>query len=1644
MSESPNIELRITANSRQAMSALSSLEKAMQRVKNAVGKGLGLNKACNQIEKLSSSVSKAAQAGTAENINKIAFALDRLSKFSSMKMPDLKGFANAMKYAQQFANQTAAKSVNDTANALMKFSSAINGLSTVKEQTGWTFVEDQTKYYKTFAGALRDGAENWKEYAIPADGWVSFPIDDTIKFSYEIQHLTGNIQELLAAGEQLKSLMAGNGPFRMLNSGIGGFLESGDALSKYVREVRKLPPAMEEWKRNAIPVSGRIVQEMGMGPIQTGPISDEESQLQSFSETAREAAQAVQPIKDAMESAAGATDPLRSGLRETTSEIVETASAASKAATGLKTFIAYLRKGGNAGKHARGGIGGLMKDFLRIAKYRALRTAIKEIIDGFKTGVDNVRAYSKAIGSDFAKDMNSAGAALDTMKNAIGASVAPVLQMLIPILKTVTNAVIEAVNWLNQLFTLLRGGGTWTRAKALSDPLDEMKKSAKGAGKEVKNLLADWDELNIIQSKGGSGSGASAVELDYADMFEEVSEFDERIKNIIKWVQDHMELVQSIAVGIAGALLTWRITDGLKLDVVKLIANIVKAIRLVAGLAIAFYGVKEFIKQFKDQWENGVNWDNVVRSILYASIAAVGLGIAFGKLGLGWGLLGFGIALAVNPIKELIETGDLSKSSMLQLAVAIGLVGASIAILTKGSVLSAIRLFAGLAIAAYGVAKMFKSIKDQWENGINWDNFKETIKGAGLAVLGLAVAFGKLGLGWGLIGIGVAIAITPIKELIETGDLSKKAMLQLAIAIGAVGAGIAFLAGKGILKSVKVFAALALITYGIAAAFKELKDQLENGVNYDNFINLFKNLKIAVLGLAILFGVKGLGVGLIVSGLTEMIAPVKDFVDQLNSGKSALEALRGISDEAFAQFETGFLELGIGVSLLTGSWIPAAIAAVVDIVLWAVRNWDGIVDAFKKAWEGIGRWFYNNVTMPVGNFFIDMVNSILDSINQMIGFINMLFGTTYAMNDLIPKLQPLEESAKEADQIINGSLSEPKGNKNITGTATEEQLQVYANAAKDAAEITDNAAKQQIEASEALHEALEGINLSKYDNYEQAIKDINKQLEENVSALNASKEAAEETIDNISDSSDVIQEIAESSAIPPVQQTVPLLLTYVPQDMGTDGTFELELELDANGDDTAKELCEQIYDEIYDAIKNYHPQIRGSLPAYSFFDNVIEPMIREIGKNNGLSEDTISKISANFYENWLDALLEDNWTGDSSELLSDLEARIHEAAETVKQTASEEAAKYRNITVIPMELIPKIEVDAQAAKEVSDNIYEALESFEPEGNKGAALKFWNGTLREMVNALISTNGITGNDAQDLQMRFYKKFMDSLFDDNYEGGFDSPLNILLEEIDDVKVKNIYEEIYDHLANYEPDSGISTNDFWDGVLYPLVKSATDTKGITGDAADEIADMFYDAWIQSLFDKDYDGGFAGALSVLKEMLKSPEDWSITPPNTEPLMTGLKTDAQEMDRIGDEMLTAANKVLGAYSLVSSIGMYSFGGGTMRKRFGEDLFKPNNYTFAEGGFPTTGSMFIARESGPELVGRIGNRTAVANNDQIVSGVANGVAAGQAEQNALLRQQNDYLRRILAKESTVKVEPTAEWGRFNQRSEELRARSAGA
>lgn len=74
---------------------------------------------------------------------------------------------------------------------------------------------------------------------------------------------------------------------------------------------------------------------------------------------------------------------------------------------------------------------------------------------------------------------------------------------------------------------------------------------------------------------------------------------------------------------------------------------------------------------------------------------------------------------------------------------------------------------------------------------------------------------------------------------------------------------------------------------------------------------------------------------------------------------------------------------------------------------------------------------------------------------------------------------------------------------------------------------------------------------------------------------------------------------------------------------------------------------------------------------------------------------------------------------------------------------------------------------------------------------------------------------------------------------------------------------------------------------------------------------------------------------------------------------------------------------------VLTGIGLVKSEGGSVWQSGGG--FSGSKGKFAEGGFPVEGQLFIAREAGPEMVGTIGGRTAVANNDQIVEGIRQGV-----------------------------------------------------
>ena len=141
--------------------------------------------------------------------------------------------------------------------------------------------------------------------------------------------------------------------------------------------------------------------------------------------------------------------------------------------------------------------------------------------------------------------------------------------------------------------------------------------------------------------------------------------------------------------------------------------------------------------------------------------------------------------------------------------------------------------------------------------------------------------------------------------------------------------------------------------------------------------------------------------------------------------------------------------------------------------------------------------------------------------------------------------------------------------------------------------------------------------------------------------------------------------------------------------------------------------------------------------------------------------------------------------------------------------------------------------------------------------------------------------------------------------------------------------------------------------------------------------------------------------------------------------------------DRLTKEM--SANPVI-TYSYVNAPAgtstMTSAANGGKSSGNGRNM---NFAQFASGGFPTQGQLFIANEQGAEMVGSIGNRTAVANNDQIVEGIKGGVESANAAQNELLRQQNNLLRQLIDKELTIR--PSAALGQVVAKSNALYGRT---
>lgn len=375
-----------------------------------------------------------------------------------------------------------------------------------------------------------------------------------------------------------------------------------------------------------------------------------------------------------------------------------------------------------------------------LLKYQLIFSVFSALSNALKEGVNNLYEWSKATGGVFAKSMDQARSKMTLLKNSVATALSPAITALIPVFTAVANAVVYCSNAIAQLISAFRGLGTWTKAtEAASDYAD----AVSGAGSAQKQLLASFDELNIISSKGGGGGGGSALGWDGAFEEAELSPF-------FKWVRDHMDFIKAAAIGIGAAILAWKVTSSF----MGATSQLGDKFNTVLGVALSIGGAATNITAVGDAAENGVNWDNITSMVLGATESVLGLGLAFGSKGAGIGSLLYGVELVIAAFSDIVRQGKVTYENFVTLESGIALVGVALGLFTgdwKLAIVAGIGLLVTWLIdnwdtvkekikAAWETVKEWWStnistpIKDKWANVMNW--FVTRWNGAGEAISG--------------------------------------------------------------------------------------------------------------------------------------------------------------------------------------------------------------------------------------------------------------------------------------------------------------------------------------------------------------------------------------------------------------------------------------------------------------------------------------------------------------------------------------------------------------------------------------------------------------------------------------------------------------------------------------------------------------------------------------------------------------------------------------------------------------------------------------------------------------------------------------------------------------------------------------------
>ena len=622
----------------------------------------------------------------------------------------------------------------------------------------------------------------------------------------------------------------------------------------------------------------------------------------------------------------------------------------------------------------------------RIFKTMLIRTAIRSLIKAFSESWNAVYEFSSHMGGSFATAVDAAKTLLYDMATTVVQTVAPVFEALVPILKVVTDAISYMCSGIQYLLKLL--GLTSDVTGAATQNINKYISATGKGGKATKNMLASWDQLNVIQSKGSSGSGGSSYNPGA----------------LKKLVSTEVDAITRMWVG-EGA-----IALGLILACSGHIG---------VGIGLMAIGAASIAKTLIEDWGKLPRevQASITRIMTIAGGSMLGLGVILacaGDLPLGIGLIAAGVA---------------------NLGIAIGLNWDELVNKVTGIITTVRDWFVNrwndiksAAISAWG------AISNWWTTNVLENIEKE---GAWGGVKGFFTGV------FNTVKDTANLAWTALNDWMDDniGTSFRTAWSEVSNVF------------KSIFGSTEQPDTIVGMIHG---AFQDvqlwwttdIKDKVEKGWNgiSDFFSGLFGSTE-----------QPDTIVGKIHNAWQDVSEWWNTNVTEKVKSEGAWGGVIGFFEGIIGDSETG-LE-----GLFNGLWSNVSLL------------WGNIVKNLENAWGTVATWFYNNVTMPIGNFFIDCVNGIIDGINWLIGGLNSVsntFGISSISNvGKLSRLEPITSNAAGAYGIPSGDLfianeagAELVGSMNGKTTVANQQ------------QIVDGIQKGVAEANESQNELLRQQN----------------------------------------------------------------------------------------------------------------------------------------------------------------------------------------------------------------------------------------------------------------------------------------------------------------------------------------------------------------------------------------------------------------------------------------------------------------------------------------------------------------------------------------------------------------------------------------